>query len=429
MAGALMLIKSFSAESGKKQRPCNYREFLTVIFGHDLLCIQVIHIAYIVFWMVARMLIFFFIMSAVLSLACAYIARRIVTVSGWTAGHKGFVYSLAAAFVVFELAVFFAQRRWNLPGPLLDGMQWSSYFLLGLMATVFLYLVVGDLLLVLFRLFAGKHAIMPFFARFLPRAAVLLALVSCLIGLFQALQAPRVRTETVVIKGLPHDFAGFKISHLSDLHIGAPNGAGLVESAVNISNGLDPDIVVITGDLVDGTVGRILPKLAGLKNLESKYGVYFCPGNHEYYWNYEAWMPAIEGLGIKVLANTHHVISAPGGTRIILGGVTDHDPDAAKAFAGAPTGAPRVLLSHHPALLDVAAAQNTALLLSGHTHGGQFFPWWIFLAATHKHYRGLGGHAGMHINISSGTGFWGPPNRFMIPAEVVLVTLKAPIAS
>jgi predicted MPP superfamily phosphohydrolase len=206
-----------------------------------------------------------------------------------------------------------------------------------------------------------------------------------------------------------------------------------VEGIVEAVNRLNPDLVAITGDLVDGSVLELGAQVAPLSRLVSKHGSYFVTGNHEYYSGVEPWLVELHRLGIKVLHNEHVVIER-GGAKLVLAGVPDysaghfdvaHRSDARAAVAGAPAGAVKLLLAHQPRSAPAAAEAGFDLQLSGHTHGGQFLPWRFFVQFQQPFTSGLHKVGRMWIYVSRGTGYWGPPKRFGAPSEITELRLVA----
>jgi hypothetical protein len=225
--------------------------------------------------------------------------------------------------------------------------------------------------------------------------------------------------------------AGLKVVQISDLHIGQTLDGKFLERVVEQVNALEPDVVAITGDLVDGTVARLRDDVAPLARLRAKLGVFYVNGNHEYYSGPVAWERHVATLGITVLHNEHRVVER-GGDALVIAGITDHGggafgpehesrPD--KAVAGAPEGVPRILLAHQPRSAPQAAPFGYALQLSGHTHGGQIFPFMFFVRLQQPVVSGLHKLAGMWVYTSRGTGYWGPPLRIGPSPEITALTL------
>ncbi|MCY1036544.1 metallophosphoesterase [Corallococcus sp. BB11-1] len=271
--------------------------------------------------------------------------------------------------------------------------------------------------------------------RFLARAtaggAVLAASGLTGYGIWSAFHPPVVNEVTVRLPGLPKALDGFSIVHLSDIHVGPIIQRRFMDELVSRCNALKPDLVAITGDMVDGTVRDLGHSVAALQNLKARAGTHFITGNHEYYWNAGVWADALTGLGLTVLRNRHVTIGDAGGAFDLVGvddwsmrhGPQGYNLDA--ALAGRDPGRASVLLAHQPSNWDVAAKAGMGLQLSGHTHGGQFFPFTVAVSAIWKHDAGLFQDGDHHLYVSRGTGFWGPPLRVAAPAEIVKVTLLA----
>jgi predicted MPP superfamily phosphohydrolase len=266
------------------------------------------------------------------------------------------------------------------------------------------------------------------------RAGLVVALVGpALVWGFRTAHAPQVKAVEVPVPGLDPALDGFRIVQLSDVHLGETLGRDFAQGLVDQVNGLDADAVVITGDLVDGSVARLADDVAPLAALTSRHGTFFVTGNHEYYSGAPQWMEAVGRLGMTVLHNRHQVLSR-GEARLVLGGVPDlqgagfaasHRPDVGAAFQGAPAGVPRVLLAHQPRMARLAAGHGVSLMLSGHTHGGQMFPFMAFVRLQQPVVAGLHTIAGVLTYTSNGTGYWGPPFRIGPRGEVTVVTLRA----
>ncbi len=239
-----------------------------------------------------------------------------------------------------------------------------------------------------------------------------------------------MRVVDVPITGLPSDLEGFRIAQLSDLHVGPTLKRDFVERVVDTTNGLQPDLIALTGDVADGFPPAMRDEVAPLAGLEAPHGKYFVTGNHEYYWDAAGWVRELEGLGFSALINGHQVIRRGTG-RIVLAGVTDlssgglpgHASDPAAAVAGAPESDVRVLLAHQPKSAFAARAAGYDLQLSGHTHGGQYFPFNLLVRLFQPFVAGLHRLEAMWLYVSRGTGYWGPPLRLGAPAEITLIQL------
>jgi predicted MPP superfamily phosphohydrolase len=251
-------------------------------------------------------------------------------------------------------------------------------------------------------------------------------------GAYRAFEKPAVTVVPVKLPGLPKALDGFSIVQLSDIHVGAVIQEKFLQQLVDVANGAKPDLLAITGDLVDGTPGQLGRYVATLKGLQARYGRFFVSGNHDYYSGWDEWAPVVTGLGFEVLRN-RFVTIGDAGASFDLVGVDDwgmrlahSDYDLDKATAGRDPTRASVLLAHQPSGLDLAAAKQIGLQLSGHTHGGQIFPGTLIgdLIWGSRN-TGLSMHDGTQLYTSRGCGFVGPPVRVGAPPEVVKIVLVA----
>lgn len=230
---------------------------------------------------------------------------------------------------------------------------------------------------------------------------------------------------------LPDAFHGFRIAQISDLHVGPLIRKAYVENVVQLTRAANPDLIALTGDFSDGSARHLRDDIWPLSKLEAPYGKFFVTGNHDYYWDPAGWLKLHQEMGARLLINEHMVIEKSG-DKLVLAGVTDisagsgfpgHSSDPHAAVKGAPPGVPKILLAHQPASYKEAYAAGFDLQLSGHTHAGQFFPWSVVVKLAQKYYKGLNRHENMWVYVNRGTGFWGPPIRFGVPAEITIVKL------
>ncbi|MGH8301005.1 MAG: metallophosphoesterase [Steroidobacteraceae bacterium] len=263
-------------------------------------------------------------------------------------------------------------------------------------------------------------------------AVPLLALLATLVGFVDAKRQPRVVDVEVPLADLPPALDGFTIAQISDVHVGPTIKREFLRRIVETVNSLGVDLVAITGDLVDGSVEQLAIHVEPLSQLRSRHGTYFVTGNHEYYSGARDWITELRRLGLRVLLNEHVVLSHDG-ARLLVAGVTDYsahqfdpaqrsDPEA--ALAGAPPGLhPRVLLAHQPRTSAAAADAGFDVQLSGHTHGGQFWPWNLFVRLQQPFTAGLDRLGKLWVYTSRGSGYWGPPKRLGVPSEIARVRL------
>jgi uncharacterized protein len=252
-----------------------------------------------------------------------------------------------------------------------------------------------------------------------------------LVGFFMARRVAPVVDVEVPLAGLPKALEGFTIAQISDIHVGATIKRNFVGAIVDRVNLLQADMVAITGDVVDGSVPDLAQHTEPLARLASRHGTYFVTGNHEYYSGVHEWIVELRRLGARVLINEHIVLDHDGAA-LTVAGVTDwsahhfdpsHRSDPHAAARGAPEHAPKVLLAHQPRSAHFAEAAGYQLQLSGHTHGGQFWPWNFLVRLQQPFTAGLNRLGRMWVYTSRGTGYWGPPMRFGIPPEITLIRL------
>jgi len=264
-------------------------------------------------------------------------------------------------------------------------------------------------------------------------AIAVMALVPAitLAGFVMARRVAPVMDVEVPLAGLPAELEGFTIAQISDIHVGPTIKRKFVEGIVDRVNRMDADMVAITGDLVDGSVRELSHHTEPLARLESRHGTYVVTGNHEYYSGASSWIRELRRLGARVLLNEHVVLDHDG-ARLTVAGVTDYsahhfDPsqrsDPQAAVAGAPDDVVKVLLAHQPRSAPFARNAGFDLQLSGHTHGGQFWPWNLLVRFQQPFTAGLHRLGEMWVYISRGTGYWGPPMRFGIPSEITRIRL------
>ncbi|HEU4383034.1 MAG TPA: metallophosphoesterase [Anaeromyxobacteraceae bacterium] len=278
-----------------------------------------------------------------------------------------------------------------------------------------------------------------FLARAVASGAVAAAGGASLYGIRSATGPPQVTEVPVSLSRLPPALSGLTIAQVSDLHVGPTVGRAEVRRVVELVNGLRPDVVAITGDLVDGGVAELGEAIGELGRLRSRWGTYFVTGNHEYYTGaVEAWLEELRRLGVKVLRNERVSVGdrGPGGASIELAGIDDwrsrglapgHGPDLDRALAGRDPERSLVLLAHQPHGVAEAARAGVELQLSGHTHGGQIFPFSLLVGVVYRYAKGLYLHeeagASAHVYVNRGTGYWGPPMRVLNPPEITKLVL------
>lgn len=260
------------------------------------------------------------------------------------------------------------------------------------------------------------------------------AVILVSIGIYEGTKIPVVTERTIEVNNLPEEFDGLRIIHLTDIHADPLTGKDKISKIVALANDQSPDLIVITGDFVDGRASVRGKDLALLQDLSAPMGVYGVPGNHEYYSGYYQWMEVLKNSGVTMLENQHVMF----GEKFALGGISDPAaekikgrgvfvrPDVKKAFAGVPEDSFRLLLAHQPKVYTEAVENKVDLQLSGHTHGGMIWGMDLLVSAFNGGFvSGEYDIGNMKLFISNGTGIWGGfPVRLGRRAEIVVITLK-----
>ena len=331
-------------------------------------------------------------------------------------------------------------------------LTWLGLLCMGLFSSLFVLTLLRDALLVavwgvswVASLAGVNWQILEAVQTWSALAVPALGMLATAWGFWNARRTAGVVRVDVPIAGLPAALHGFTVAQISDVHVGPTIRRGYLARIVARVNALGADMVAITGDLVDGRVADLHQHVAPLSGLSSKHGTFFVTGNHEYYSGAHDWITELRRLGVKVLMNEHVVlhhdsghtpkgdVARTGTALMVVAGVADftahhyepsHRSDPAAAMAGAPASAQmRMLLAHQPR--SAAAAQDAGfqLQLSGHTHGGQFWPWNHFVKFQQPFTAGLNKLKNLWVYTNSGTGYWGPPKRFGVPSEITHLRL------
>ena len=391
---------------------------------------------------------FILVLGSVLALMHLYVWKRAVKDTTRPGRIRWLLSGLVGALLLLLMG--------TLVGPRLFGVEeagwsaWPGYLWFGLLAYLFLALVVLEPVRLV--LWAGRRRahtradepdadVAPDTAvvdrrMFLARTGAVAAGVAAVgvtgVGVATALGPPRIVQVPVRLSRLDAAFSGFRIAVVSDIHLGPLLGRAHTERIVRMINETEPDLVAVVGDLVDGTVAELGAAAEPLQDLVARDGAFFVTGNHEYFVDDTAeWMRELERFGMDVLRNENTRIRR-GGAAFDLAGVNDiagaersDPPDFDRALDGVSPAGPTVLLAHQPVQVTEAASRGVDLQLSGHTHGGQMWPFHYIVELAQPSLAGLSRVDNTQLFVSRGAGFWGPPVRVGAPPDISVLTLEA----
>jgi predicted MPP superfamily phosphohydrolase len=404
---------------------------------------------------IARFAIFLAIVLVINLIFHGYLWLRLVRSPNWPApwGRAGTA-TIALFALVLSISMFLMHSA---PHGVVVPLAWISFTWMGLVFLFFALLLVTEPLRPVLRLVitaraggaGGQGELNPGLnaGRMVARSVAIVVLAGgTILGIAAVLSARLpvgVRTVAVRLARWPTELSGYTVVQLSDIHVGETVGKGFVESLVRRANALDPDMIVITGDLVDGSVSDLAPLTAPLASLHARDGVWFVTGNHDYYSGASAWVEHLRTLGIRELRNER--VSIGGERGFDLAGTDDYaargfgpgrgrdrgqargqgnEQDIPRALADRDPRRPVVLLAHQPRAFPEAAALGVDLQLSGHTHGGQLFPMHYLTRLRQPYLAGLHRRGDSMIYVSRGTGYWGPPMRLGAPPEITRIVLS-----
>ena len=385
-------------------------------------------------------IVFFSVVTIIVLSIHYYLWLRLIKDTGFSGLYKNIgTYSLIVFAISLPIALLadkILPLKYSFP------LLWLSYFWIGYMMLLFFSLFSMDLIKIPIYIFqkltmTGDEITNPgrreFISGVIASSASTIVLISSGIGVKNYYSNAVVKTFNVSLKGLPEAFKDFKIVQISDLHLGQMMTKKTLEQIVGQVNSLKPDLIAITGDLTDGPTGKLLSEADPLKNLKAEKGIYFVTGNHEYYSGVEKWTLAIDKMEIKVLNNENIKIRRED-NYFYLAGVTDHEgknfgrehaSDFKKALSGLEHGKKKILLSHQPIAVQKASEYGTDLVLAGHTHGGQIWPFNYLVYLQQPYLKGFYNYNGTKLYVNQGTGCWGPPVRLGSQNEITQIILNA----
>jgi predicted MPP superfamily phosphohydrolase len=360
-----------------------------------------------------------------------YLAARLVWAPALPAPWRGLALAVLLAGALSLLLQPIGER--TLPRRLGRWIAWPASLWMGTAFFLLVGALVSDGLGVLMgAVTPGGAAPGPSAARLQAAVIVGLTITALWRGLRERRAGPQLTHLTVRIPNWPAALDGFRLVQISDLHIGPILDRRFAAELVGRVNALAPDLVALTGDLVDGDVRHVGDEIAPLAGLRAAHGVYVVTGNHDYYSGVDAWVTRIERLGLRVLRN-QRVTIGNGTAAFDLAGVEDHHAhlvsarhrsDLPAALAGREVGRPLILLAHDPLTFTEAARLGVDLQLSGHTHGGQIWPFRYLVRLSTPFVAGHYRRGAAQLYVSRGTGFWGPALRLFAPAEIVEITVR-----
>lgn len=312
-----------------------------------------------------------------------------------------------------------------------DWIAATADALLGVAWVLFVWSVLGNVARLVLAV-AGVAD--PLRARIVAFAVLAVAVVLLVYGYAAAMRVPRIRTVDVGIAGLGRGLDGLRVAMITDTHYGPIDRARWSAAVVEKVNALGADIVCHVGDIADGTVDRREHQASPLARVEAGHARVYVTGNHEYFSEAQGWLDYMERIGWSALHNRHLVVER-GGDRLVVAGVDDataaasgvagHGANLDAALAGADRTLPVLLLAHQPKQVTHAARAGVDLQISGHTHGGQIWPFNFLVRLEQPVVQGLSRHGDKtQLYTSRGTGFWGPPLRIFAPSEITLLTLR-----
>lgn len=365
-----------------------------------------------------------------------YIGRRLLgpvqNAQGWQIAVWAFLL-FEAIFIPASFAASRVHADWA------NAVQWIGWVLVGVWSVLLMGVITRDLILLAVsgvgrlggpELDAGRRS---FLVSILDGSVLAGTAAIASAAAWRARQLAKVVEVDIPIDGLHPSLQGFKIAQISDLHVGATVSREQMEAVTHRVNELDADLVAVTGDLVDGSVKQLRDGVAPLGELKGRHGTWFVTGNHEYYSGVDSWLEHVRGeLGWTALTEQHELIEHDG-AKILVAGVTDatasrmhptHRCSPSAACEGAPDADFKLMLAHQPEAAPEVDRLGFHLQLSGHTHGGQYFPYAALIHLVKKWVAGLYRVGNLHVYVNRGTTYWGPPLRLGSPQEITLLTLR-----
>ena len=382
---------------------------------------------------------FFFIAIAILWLIHGYVAWRVIPTLGLLPSQALLGYILVFLLSLLPILPILLRFSGN-ETKMIDRISLLGYTSLGFFVLSFFIFILKDFftqVMILFGyLFNSEQSIddskREFMKKGLTIGVIGISGTASTYGFYSSRKGPTVIDQDIFIESLPDQFDNFSIAQISDLHVGPTIKIKYVENVLKKIEHVNPDLIAVTGDLVDGSVKHLSKDLQPFKDMVASHGTFFVTGNHEYYSGVDPWLDETDRLGMTNLINENRLILKEG-AQIALAGITDfrahqmkkgHRSDPAKALGTIDEDMVKVMLAHQPNSIHAVHEVGVDLQLSGHTHGGQFWPFTYPTKLANAYLAGHYDHDGTQIYVNRGTGYWGPPLRIGVPAEITLIRLK-----
>ncbi len=384
---------------------------------------------------------FIVVLGSILGLMHVYVWKRLIKDTTPRGRARWILTAALVALMTLLFATLILPRVFGVPRSV--WFAWPGYIWFGLLVYLFLALLVLEPVRLALRGWTKRKpapATEPQAAAmnrrmFLARAGAVAAGAASVgligVGMANALGPPDLLQVPVRLRRLDPAFNGFRIAVVSDIHLGPLAGRANTERIVRMINEAQPDLVAIVGDLVDGTVEELGSAVEPLRDLVSREGTFFVTGNHEYFVDdTTTWLRELERLEVQPLRNENTAIRR-GAATFDLAGVNDiageersDPPDFDRALSGLDSSRPTILLAHQPVQVEEAAARGVDLQLSGHTHGGQMWPFHYIVRAVQPSLAGLSTVDDTQLYVTRGAGFWGPPVRVGAPPDITVLSLE-----
>ena len=382
---------------------------------------------------------FFVIALGILWLIHGYVAIRTLPAFGISPTYLNWVYFFIFLLSMLPLLPILLRYTGN-EARIIDRISFVGYTSLGFFVLSFMILIFKDLFIQVVEaceyLFRSQNIVdnskRTFIKKSLSIGAIGISSSGTIYGFYSSRKGPTVIEQDIFIKNLPASYENFTIAQISDMHVGPTIKKKYVEVVQKKVENINPNLIAVTGDLVDGSVKHLSKELEPFKDMIAEYGTFFVTGNHEYYSGVDTWLEETDRLGMINLINENKVLSK-GGENIAIVGITDfrahqikseHRSNPKKAINNLDAGMTKIMLAHQPNSIYSVHDAGVDLQLSGHTHGGQFWPFHYPTKLANAYLAGHYNHHGTQIYVNRGTGYWGPPLRLGVPAEITVIRLK-----